>query len=107
MKFHTNSIDQNDATRSTAMASFHDARDTKMSTKQTDYMKLRIIFTEVYYDDQVIDGEPEWHYSPREYTAHIQIVRDEEKRLQYEHGNILITSQTRPNSSWIHFYSRH
>tara|TARA_B100000683_G_C12488172_1_gene553730 strand:- start:440 stop:847 length:408 start_codon:yes stop_codon:yes gene_type:complete len=81
MKFHTNSTDQNDATRSTAMASFHDARDTKMSTKQTDYMKLRIIFTEVYYDDQVIDGEPEWHYNPREYTAHIQIVRDEEKRL--------------------------
>ena len=63
------------------MASFHDARDTKMSTKQTDYMKLRIIFTAVYYDDQVIDGEPEWHYYPREYTAHIQIVRDEEKRL--------------------------
>ena len=40
-----------------------------------------IEFTEVYYDDQVIDGEPEWHYNPREYTAHIQIVRDEEKCL--------------------------
>ena len=58
--------------------------DDEDTLNDTDYMKLRIIFSEVYYDDQVIDGEPEWHYNPREYTAHVQIVRDDEK---YNHMN--------------------
>ncbi len=50
------------------------------TSNDTDYMKLRIIFSEhaITYSEQV-DVPDHLDYHPREYTAHIQIVRDHEK----------------------------
>ena len=50
------------------------------TSNDSDYMKLRIIFSEhaIIYADQD-DGAADLDYHPREYTAHVQIVRDLEK----------------------------
>ena len=50
------------------------------TSNDSDYMKLRIIFYEhaIIYADQD-DGAADLDYHPREYTAHVQIVRDHEK----------------------------
>ena len=50
------------------------------TSNDSDYMKLRIIFSEhaITYSEQV-DVPDHLDYHPREYTAHIQIVRDHEK----------------------------
>lgn len=49
--------------------------DDEDTLNDTDYMKLRIIFSEhaIIYADQD-DGAADLDYHPREYTAHVQIV---------------------------------
>ena len=50
------------------------------TSNDSDYMKLRIIFSEhaITYAEE--SGVPDHlDYYPREYTAHVQIVRDHEK----------------------------
>ena len=54
---------------------------TKPDDDTTDYMKLRIIISEVCYNDDEEDDDGEWHYSSRGHTAHVKIVRDEEKSI--------------------------
>lgn len=53
--------------------------DDEDTLNDSDYMKLRIIFSEhaITYSEQV-DVPDHLDYHPREYTAHIQIVRDHE-----------------------------
>jgi hypothetical protein len=59
--------------------------DDKDTLNGTDYMKLRIIFSEhaLMYAEHGPQGEhgpiADLEYNPREYTAHIQIVSDDEK----------------------------
>ena len=57
--------------------------DDEDTLNDTDYMKLRIIFSEhaiIYAEqDDGTYGAADLHYDPREYTAHVQIVRDHEK----------------------------
>ena len=54
--------------------------DDEDTLNDTDYMKLHIILSEhaITYSEQV-DVPDHLDYHPREYTAHIQIVRDHEK----------------------------
>ena len=54
--------------------------DDEDTLNDNDYMKLRIIYSEtcIIYSEQV-DVPDHLDYHPREYTAHVQIVRDHEK----------------------------
>ena len=57
--------------------------DDEDTLNDTDYMKLRVIFSEICIiyaeQDDGTYGAADLHYDPREYTAHVQIVRDHEK----------------------------